>query len=141
MQHLISVESVGVLGLGSKLTTFVVRVMISGGTLKSEAGKIHLKNSLDMSYRTYDTGHGESFNRQSIRKIENITSPANIKQLVDEYCSDAFVEDQDGLITKKKITELGVQPPGFENMEDLKKSLILNIHKQYRQYIDEKAIG
>ncbi|MCU4441083.1 hypothetical protein KTI07_16790 [Acinetobacter lwoffii] len=69
MDTIVRVKSVGVLGLSSKITTFVIDIELDGGKLKIEDQLLHFKNTLRTSYREYDERANSNMRCDSLKSL------------------------------------------------------------------------
>lgn len=84
VEHNIIVESAGVAGISSKISTFKVNIIISGKELKIEDGKLYRRSCLNASYKVYDDELGPSPQINHVRLLKNCVSTEEIYSLIDE---------------------------------------------------------
>ncbi|WP_228267122.1 MULTISPECIES: hypothetical protein [unclassified Acinetobacter] len=107
MDTIVRVKSVGVLGLSSKITTFVIDIELDGGKLKIEDQLLHFKNTLRTSYREYDESLAIVNNKAILSNLDNAVKPNELHALVDDYIDSVWVTDANKNTTQQRRASLG----------------------------------
>lgn len=140
MEHIISIQSVGVLGVSSPISTFIIRLAVNGTPFKINKTKAQLNSSLDVLYKSYDPSLGRNSNYQQVRLLSNVTNKQDIQNMIEEYFQTIRLEDESGNVEREVLSDIGIYIPGFENIEALKQKILVELNTQYTQYIDKNFI-
>ena len=130
MDTIVRVKSVGVLGLSSKITTFVIDIELDGGKLKIEDQLLHFKNTLRTSYREYDESLAIVNNKAILSNLDNAVKPNELHALVDDYIDSVWVTDANKNTTKQRRASLGLHNPTIKDKGVLKEALLSEVSLQ-----------
>lgn len=136
MDTIVHIKSVGVLGLSSKITTFVIDIVIDGGKLKVEDQMLHFKNTLRTSYREYDESLAIENNKSILSNLDNVVNPSELHALVDDYIDTVWVTDANKYTTKQRRALFGLNNPTIKDKGTLKEALLTQVKLAYKNYIN-----
>lgn len=136
MDTAIYVRSVGVLGLSSKITTFVIDIELDGGKFKIEDKTLHFKNTLRTSYREYDASLSIVTNKSVISNLDNLVKQADLNALIDDYVEMVWVMDADKSTTRVRRSSLGLNNPTIKDKGTIKEVLLNEVKLAYKNYIN-----
>ena len=141
MENTIIVESAGVSGISSKITSFKIRIIISGVKLKIDDGVLYRRSILDASYKIYDENLGPRTLKRDVKLLKNCVNTEEMHGLIDEYCNTVLFEDKNKLILRKPISKLADNDAYFNTSEDLKNNLLSEINLAFTDYIEKNFIS
>ena len=140
MEHSVSVQSVGVLGVCSPIPTFIIRLTINSTKFESDQYKAQLSNTLDLSYKTYNSKFSTGLMFEQVLQLFNTTFKPKIENMVDEYLETVQLVDEYGYVVRKNILKSNISIPGLENISLLKEQILKKLSFEYTKYIKNNFI-